>query len=251
MGLIDSHIHLDDVRYQADRTGLLETAKEQGVTDWVVPSVNSDRMQSVIELQGPHVHIALGLHPYWTAEHHESDLDVLADAIENHDVVAVGECGLDYFLPDLNRDKQMTFFDGQIELAKAHDLPLILHVRSAVQAVFERLKAHNYFRAVMHSFSGSVEQAKSIMQKGVYLGFGAAGLNPKARKIQAVIQSIPSSHLMLETDGPDQPFYDQRGQRMLPQHLTRVCDGIAQLKGLKSSDLAASNSHNCKQLFGL
>lgn len=251
MGLIDSHIHLDDARFDADREGLLTSARQQGVSDWVVPSVHAGRIQRVIDLQGPGIHMALGLHPYWTADHHESDLDMLEDLISQHPVVAVGECGLDHFLPDLDRDQQARYFDAQVALAKKHDLPLILHVRGAVQAVFEGLKKHQYFKAVMHSFSGSIEQAKQMVDHGIYLGFGAAGLNPRAKRLQAVIQSVPLDHLMLETDGPDQPFHDRRAKRMEPADLHRVCHEMAQLKGVSMDELAQASNHNCRTLFGL
>ncbi len=251
MGLIDSHIHLDDLRYQRDRVSLIERAKKQGVTGWIVPAVNTDRFDAVLALQDQYTRVALGLHPYWIADHHESDLMVLEEVLDSHDVIAVGECGLDYFIKELDRDKQLHFFDAQIEIAKDRDLPLILHVRGAVDAVFERLKAHGYYRAVMHSFSGSVEQVQQMVNSGVYLGFGAAACNPNAHKLKAALQAVPLDLLMIETDGPDQPFYDRRKQRMLPEHLFRVCEEVAAIKGVTSATLSASNNANIKKLFNL
>lgn len=251
MGLIDSHIHLDDERFDCDRAELISDAIEAGVTQFIVPAVKANRFNKAISLQSDHVHVALGLHPYWIADHKVEDLSLLESMIDMYDPIAVGECGLDFYLKGLDKSKQKTFFDAQIEIAKQRQLPLILHVRGAVDAVFQRLKRHDYFKAVMHSFNGSAAQAAQMVSQGIYLGMGAAGLNPKATKLHQLIKAMPLSHLMLESDAPDQPMYDQRGERHLPKDLVRICQAMAELKGISYKTLATASNDNAKKLFKL
>ena len=248
-GLIDTHIHLDDERFDEDRGVLIAEAQAAGVSQFILPAVKADRFNKTLSLQSEKIHVALGLHPYWIADHQESDLNMLETMIEVYDPVAVGECGMDFFLKGLSKSKQQQFFDAQIEIAKQHKLPLILHVRGAVDAVFQRLKRHDYFRAVMHSFNGSSAQAAQMVSQGIYLGMGAAGLNPKATKLHQLIKAMPLSHFMLESDAPDQPMFDKHGERNLPKDLVRVCQGIADIKGLTFEAVATASNNNAKKLF--
>ncbi len=248
-GLIDTHIHLDDERFDEDRGVLVAEAQAAGVSQFILPAVKTDRFNKALSLKSKTIHVALGLHPYWIAEHQESDLTVLESLIKRHDVIAVGECGMDFFLKGLSKSKQQQFFDAQIEIAKQQKLPLILHVRGAVDAVFQRLKRHDYFRAVMHSFNGSSAQAAQMVSQGIYLGMGAAGLNPKATKLHQLIKAMPLSHFMLETDGPDQPMFDKYGERNLPKDLVRICQGMADIKGIPYETVATASNNNAKKLF--
>ena len=251
--MIDSHIHLDDTRFDDNRAELIAAAQEAGIERFVVPAVQSKGFQKLKTLtqQFDCISPAYGLHPYWIAEHTLADLDDLDQWLNEHKAVAVGECGLDFYLKDLDQHKQRVFFEQQIELAKQHQLPLILHVRGAVQAVFELLKKHDYFKAVMHSFSGSLEQAKHITEKGVYLGFGGAITYERAHKLRAVVAEIPLQHLMIETDAPDQPVSAHRGELNLPEYLVDVVSVMAELKSASTSEVIESTRNNCKQLFGL
>lgn len=254
MDLIDSHIHLDDWRFDDNRQQLVTAAKACGIKQFIVPAVTRKGFDKLLSLaqQYTECKVALGLHPYFLKEHQTTDLAILDELLTAHsNVIAVGECGLDFFLPDLDKDRQIYFLDRQIELAKKHDLPLILHVRKAVEQVFGRLKFHNYFRAVMHSFNGSVEQAKQICEHGIKLGFGAAAANPKAKKLQRLVASVPDECILLETDAPDQPFFDRRGQLNRPQDLLRVCQQLAAIRGVSVETLADLTTANTKEFFNL
>lgn len=251
--LIDSHIHLDDERFDYDREQLIKMAKLAGISRFVVPAVNVNRFPAVLKLAQEHdvVAYALGLHPYYINQHSDTDLEFLANSLQGSGAIAVGECGLDYFLKELDRDKQNLVFEAQVVLAKHFNLPLILHVRGAVEPVFQMLKKHDYFKAVMHSFNGSIEQAKKIIDQGIYLGFGPAVCNPKAHKLKQLIEYVPYEYMMLETDAPDQPFHDRQGKRNLPIDLLRVNQDIAAIKSMDPQQLAAQTTANAKQLFGL
>lgn len=251
--MIDSHIHLDDARFDHDRDQLIKSAQEAGVSRFVVPAVTVNKFPALLKIAKEHDMVAytLGLHPYYIDQHGANDLEFLSRSLQDSGAVGVGECGLDYHLKDLDKKKQNLFFEAQIILAKHFDLPLILHVRGAIDAVFNLLKKHDYFKAVMHSFNGSIEQAKQIIETGVYLGFGPAACNPKAAKLKALIEFVPTQHMMLETDAPDQPFYDRYGERNLPIDLLRVNAEIAKIKQLPPIDLAEQTETNTKNLFKL
>lgn len=251
--LIDSHIHLDDARFDFDRKALIQMAQMAGVEGFIVPAVSVNRFPAVLKVAQEHPEVAytLGLHPYYINQHSATDLEFLAESLQGSGAIGVGECGLDYFLKDLDRDKQQLVFEAQVILAKHMNLPLVLHVRGAVDDVFATLKKHGHYRAVMHSFNGSIEQARQIMAKGIFLGFGPAVCNPQAKKLKELIESVPVEAMMLETDAPDQPFYDRAGKRNLPIDLTRVNHEIARIKGIEPDELAAQTTANVKHLFNL
>ncbi len=251
--LIDSHIHLDDARFDYDRNDLIKMAQLAGVTHFMVPSVSREKFSVVAELAKEHPCIShtLGLHPYYIDQHSGGDLEQLATLVGRPGVVGVGECGLDFYLKDLDREKQKLIFEAHVVLAKHFNLPLILHVRGAIDEVFQILKKHDYYQAVMHSFNGSIEQAKTITARGVYLGFGPAVCNPNAHKLKAMVKSVNIEHIMLETDAPDQPFYDRHGKRNLPIDLLRVNEGIASIKGIDPMILAQQTTANARSLFKL
>lgn len=251
--LIDSHIHLDDERFDYDRNELIKMATLSGVEKFIVPAVTVNRFPAVLKIAEEHKAVAytLGLHPYYINEHGGKELEFLAQALQGSGAVGLGECGLDYHLKDLDKVKQQKIFEAQVILAKHFDLPLVLHVRGAVDDVFKTLKKHDYFKAVMHSFNGSIEQARQINEHGVYLGFGPAVCNPKANKLQALVKSIPVEFMMIETDAPDQPFFDRAGKRNLPIDLLRVNLEIAKIKAIEPDFLAAQTTANTKHLFKL
>ncbi|MCB1581705.1 MAG: TatD family hydrolase [Xanthomonadales bacterium] len=251
--LIDSHIHLDDARFDYDRNELIKMAQLAGVSHFVVPAVTVNRFPAVLKVAQAHpaVVYTLGLHPYFINQHQAADLEFLAQSLQGSGAVGVGECGLDYYLKDLDKVKQHKIFEAQVILAKYFDLPLVLHVRGAIDDVFNILKKHDYFRAVMHSFNGSVEQARQVTEHGIYLGFGSAVCNPKATKLQDMIKQVPIANMMIETDAPDQPFYDRAGKRNLPIDLLKVNMEIAKLLGIEPDFLAMHMSANAKQLFRL
>ncbi len=253
MELIDSHIHLDDERFDADRAALVKSAQTAGINRFIVPAVSVNRFPAVLKAAKDHDSVAytLGLHPYYINEHSGTDLEFLAQSLQGSGAVGVGECGLDFYLKDLDRDKQILVFEAQVVLAKHFKLPLVLHVRGAVDEVFHILKKHDYFHAVMHSFNGSIEQAKQIITKGIYLGFGPAVCNPNAHKLKKLIEFIPIELMMLETDAPDQPFFDKREQRNLPIDLLRVNQDIAAIKKIEPLTLAQQTTANAKHLFKL
>lgn len=251
--MIDSHIHIDDSRFDKDRGQLLEQARNAGIEGFVVPATGISGFEKLAQLADSHsdVYPAYGLHPYFVEQHQQHDVDELGRFLENNQAVALGECGLDFYRDDLDRGKQQDIFEQQVLLAKDMGLPLILHVNGAVQAVFEVLKKHHYYKAVMHSFNGSEEQARQITDAGIILGFGTAVVNPKATKLHQVVESVNLDAMVIETDAPDQPLYNKRDQRNLPADLLAVAEFVAEVKNVSVAELSRVTDTTCRQVFGL
>ena len=231
--MIDAHIHLDDSRFDDDREALIKQAQDAGVQKFIVPAVGVNGFEKLKKLSEENKAIipAYGLHPYFLNQHQKSDIQRLDDWLQTNDCYAVGECGLDYFVKDLEQDLQQYYFDAQIELAKKYNLPLILHARNAVDAVYNSLKNADYFNAMIHSYNGSIEQTKKLLEHGIKFSFGGVLCNPKATKIHELVKFCPSESIMLETDAPDQNLYPDFKLRNLPVNLLKIAQCYAELKG--------------------
>jgi TatD DNase family protein len=197
------------------------------------------------------LHPAYGLHPMFLAEHRPDHLDALCRWIDREHPVAVGECGLDFFVEGLDPDEQRTYFLRQLELAREFGLPVILHARRAVDEVIATVRAVGGLRGVVHSYSGSAEQAHQLWKLGFSLGFGGPVTYDRARRLRAIVAQMPIEFLLLETDAPDQPLSTHRGQRNEPGHLREVLDCVATLRDTDPDVLAAATTLNAQRLFGL
>ena len=254
MLLFDAHVHLDDPRLDADRDALLQAARARGIKRYLVPGVTAatwDRTLRVVDT-APGAAAALGLHPYWTAEHRLADLDALQARIQADDtLIAIGECGLDFFLTDLPRRRQTLLFEAQLDLAAQCGLPVIVHARRALDPVIERLRARPGLRAQIHSFAGSEQQAAKLLDLGALLSIGGAVTYARAQRLRRVVQATPLAQLCLETDAPDQPVAGRQGRRNEPACLLAVAAAVAGLKGLSIAELAAATTDNVMRFFAM
>jgi TatD DNase family protein len=251
--LVDSHSHFDAPEFDPDRDAVLARARATGVTRQIVPAVAANswsRLRDVCALD-PGLFPAYGLHPMYLSEHQPAHLGELRQWIERERPVAVGECGLDFFVEGLDADDQQRYFDGQLHLAREFDLPVIVHARRAVDAVIASFKRVGGLRGVVHSFSGSPEQARQLWQLGVLIGLGGPVTYERANRLRTLARTMPLDFLLLETDAPDQPDAGIRGQRNEPSRLTVVRDVIAELRRASPGDIAAATTRNAERLFGL
>ena len=251
--LVDSHSHFDAPEFDADRDAALARARAAGVTRQVVPAVSAStwaRLRDVCALDTG-LFPAYGLHPMYLGEHRPHHLDELRDWIERERPVAVGECGLDFFVDGLDADEQRRYFDGQLTLARAFDLPVIVHARRAVDAVIASIKRVGSLRGVVHSFSGSPEQARQLWQSGFLIGLGGPVTYERANRLRTLARTMPLEFLLLETDAPDQPDAGIRGQRNEPSRLSAVCEVIAGLRDQSPAEIAAATTRNAERLFNL
>ncbi|MCC5062307.1 TatD family hydrolase [Xanthomonas campestris] len=253
MPLIDSHCHLDASEFDADRAAVIARAQAAGVMQQVVPAITAASWPGLREAcaLAPGLHPAYGLHPIFLDQHRPEHLELLAEWIARERPCAIGECGLDFFLDGLDAQTQRHYFDGQLQLAKRFDLPLIVHARRAVEEVIARIKAVGGLRGVVHSFAGSPEQAQQLWKLDFMIGLGGPVTYPRANRLRGLAAQMPLQHLLLETDAPDQPDAEIRGQRNEPARLRTVLDCIAQLRGEPAEAIAAQTSANAQRLFGL
>ncbi len=194
---------------------------------------------------------AYGLHPMFLQDHHRDHLQLLGDWLAREQPVAVGECGLDYFVEGLDPATQQVYFDGQLALARDFNLPVIVHARRAVDAVIASFKRIGRLRGVVHSFSGSPEQARQLWQMGFLVGIGGPATYARANRLRGLVATMPLEYLLLETDAPDQADVGIRGQRNEPARLAFVCQTIAQLRGQTTEEIAAATTANARALFNL
>lgn len=253
MRLFDSHIHLDDPRFDADRERLLADARAVGVSAMVVPGVSADTWQRTLRVcrASPGCHPALGLHPYFLDRHAPAQLDELEALLGSGDVVAVGECGLDFAIRELDRDRQAELFDAQLALADKYSMPVVVHSRQAVDQVSRHLRRYPGVRAHIHSFSGSEQQARRLVDLGCVLGIGATITFDRAQRLRRIVAALPLECLCVETDAPDQPGQGHRGERHLPAHITEVVATIAELRATSVEAVASATFSNAAHFFGL
>ncbi|MEO6138383.1 MAG: TatD family hydrolase [Luteimonas sp.] len=253
MQLVDSHNHLDTSEFDRDRADVITRARASGVTRQIVPAIDAPSWPKLRDVCAAHAGLfpAYGLHPMFLASHQPSHLQDLRDWIQCERPVAIGECGLDFHLPELDPTLQQQYFDGQLALAKEFDLPLIVHARHAVEAVIVSFKRFAGVRGVVHSFSGSIEQARQLWNLGFMIGLGAPVTYERANRLRKLAATMPIEYLLLETDAPDQPDAQHRGQRNEPARLTNVLQTIAHLRNQDAECIAAATTANAERLFAL
>ena len=252
MRLYDSHSHLDAPEFDADREAVIARAEASGVTQQLVPAVayaGWPATKATCALR-PGLRAAYGLHPMYLAEHAPAHLDALPGWIEREKPAAVGECGLDFFVEGLDADTQRHYFVRQLGIARDFGLPVVLHARRAVDEVIATIRRIGPLRGVVHSWSGSEEQAGQLWRLGFSLGIGGPVTFERARRLRRTVATMPIEHLLLETDSPDQPDAARRGQRNQPAFLVDVLREVARLRGESEETVAEATRRNAEALFG-
>ena len=233
--MIDSHCHLDAAEFDADRDAAHARALAAGVEGIVVPAVERANFGAVASLCREHAgcYPAYGIHPLFVARAEEEDLDALRAVLQRESAVAVGEIGLDNFIPDPDVAKQTYFYIEQLKIARDFELPVILHVRKSVDQILRELRKYKVRGGIAHAFNGSRQQADEFIKLGFKLGFGGAMTWQRARKIRELAANLPLDSIVLETDSPDIPpeWLDNDG-RNEPAELPRIAAVLAELRGI-------------------
>ena len=185
------------------------------------------------------------------AEHRPDHLPLLREWIVRERPCAIGECGLDFFVEGLDAEAQQAYFIGQLQLAREFELPVIVHARRAVDAVIAAIRRVGGLRGVVHSFSGSPEQAAQLHRQGFLLGLGGPLTYDRAQRLQRLVRGMPLEQLLLETDAPDQPDAGIRGQRNEPARLAVIARHVAALRGMELDAVARATTENARRLFAL
>ena len=263
---IDTHCHLDAPEFDADRHAVVARAQQAGVGMMVIPAVEVAHFEPVRLLAHQiGAAYALGIHPLRVSQAGADDLDRLQQALHEHRadprLVAVGEIGLDFFVPGLDRPLQEHFYAAQLKLAQAAGLPVILHVRRSADALLAGLRRQPVAGGIAHAFNGSEQQAQQFVQRGFALGFGGAMTHERARQIRHLSASLPAQALVLETDAPDIPpqwLYRHASARAAdggghgrnePAELPRIAQTLASLRGWTLEQTAAQTAANAQAVL--
>ena len=251
--LFDSHAHLDDNKYSADRSEVIAALLEQGTA--FVMNVASDIPSSYqcIKLaeKYPFIYASVGVHPSETGDMCENDMEILKKLLRHERVKAIGEIGLDYYYPEPAREIQKKWFRRQMEIAMEFDLPFIIHDRDAHEDCINILSEFDIKKTggVMHCFSGSAEMARRIVSMGMMIALGGTVTFKNAAKTVNVAKEIPIEHIIIETDSPyltPEPF---RGKRNTPGYVKFVAQKIAEIKCVDVDTVAKITCENTKRLY--
>jgi len=251
MRLIDTHCHLAAAAFADDRDAVAAAAQAAGVSAIVVPAVDLASFTAVRDCcrRFSGCAAAYGIHPLFIRHASEDDLAVVrewscgglgAPAMP----VAVGEIGLDLFIDDPDFARQERFFVEQLRIARAADLPVLLHVRRAIDQVLSHLRRVRVRGGIAHAFNGSRQQADELVKLGFKLGFGGAVTHPRATRIRTLAALLPLTSVVLETDAPDMPPAWLAGCRNSPDQLPGINATLAELRSMEPTELASETSAN-------
>lgn len=252
--IFDTHAHYDDAQFDSDREELLSSMPDLGVTTIVNVSSTLESCEKCVELAGkyPYVYAAVGVHPDEVGALNEETFAEMEALLDNDRVVAVGEIGLDYYWDNESHELQKKWFVRQLELARRHNLPIIIHSREAAADTMEIMKAHAQgLEGVIHCYSYSREQAEEYVKMGFYIGIGGVLTFKNAKKLKEVAAAIPLERIVLETDCPylaPEPF---RGKRNQSSYIQYVAEKLAEIKGMTVEEVIAVTEANAKKMYHL
>ncbi len=249
--MIDTHCHLDAAEFDADRDGVHAAALAAGVGQIVVPAVGASNFPQVQDCVARYQGCvaAYGIHPLYVMQAGEGDLALLRAWLERERPVAVGEIGLDFFVTDVDPARQEHFFVQQLKLARELNLPVLLHVRRAVDAVLKHLRRIVVPGGIAHAFNGSRQQADEFIKLGFKLGFGGAMTYDGSTRIRQLAAELPLESIVLETDAPDIPSAWLNRGRNAPAELPRIARVLADLRGLSVEEIVAATSANARAVL--
>jgi TatD DNase family protein len=267
--LVDTHAHLDDVKFGADRDDVVRRALQAGVAQIITVGADLPSTRSAIALseRHPSVFATVGIHPHDAQKASPSALSKVRDLASHPRVVAVGEIGLDFYRDWCPRDAQRAAFEAQLGLAAEVGKPVVVHIRDkggetgAYDEALKTLRAWLSGRregdpvirspGVLHCFSGDVRTAESILELGFYIGVDGPVTYPAAKALQSVIAQVPLERLLLETDCPYMAPQSLRGRRNEPAFLPEIALKVAQIKATAPQEVARVTTSSACRVFGL
>ena len=251
--LIDTHCHLDAAEFDADRDQVVARSRVAGVGRIVIPAVALANFDAVLQAcaRYPECVPALGMHPMYIGIHRPEHVQALRAAIEQNKPVAVGEIGLDFFVPDIDPAAQEFYFVEQLKIAKEYDLPVLLHVRKANDQILKQLRRYKLKGGIAHAFNGSPQQAQEFIKLNFKLGFGGAMTYPRALNLRRLATELPLESIVLETDAPDIAPVFAHKQRNSPEYLAQIAAVLAELRGLSLEQVVAATGSNAAHILAL
>lgn len=252
--LTDTHCHLDDPRFDADRPAVLERARAAGVTRVITIGYDLSSSKSGVEMAGslPGVFAAVGVHPHDAAGVPPDYVESLRRLAAQPRVVAIGEIGLDFYRDLSPRPVQREVFAAQLRLAREAGLPVVIHCREAYDEVYDILRSEaTGLTGVMHCFSGNWEEARRFLAFGFYISIAGPVTFPQSSKLLAVARQVPFDRLLLETDAPYLTPIPYRGKRNEPAYLVHTARKVAEIREISLEEVTAATTENASRLFGL
>jgi len=253
MQLIDTHTHLYSETFDEDRDAMIQRALACGVTDFFIPAIDStytERMFALEKKYPNHMHLMTGVHPTHVKENYKEELNHVASLLKKRSFCALGEIGIDLYWDKTFLKEQQEAFDLQIQWAKEHKLPFVIHCRDAFNEVFEVLDGHDSkdLRGIFHCFTGTLDQAKQALSYNLKLGIGGV-VTFKNGKIDQFLNQIPLSEIVLETDAPYLAPVPFRGKRNESSYIQEVASKVAEVYNLPFAEIAAVTSKNALAIF--
>lgn len=253
MNWIDSHAHLYGKDFSGDRKEMVERALAAGVTRLFLPNIDSGSINSMLELEAQfpdNCYAMMGVHPCHVNENVDHELTVVRTWLEKRPFKAIGEIGLDFYWDKTYTEQQYKAFRAQLELARSYDLPVSIHARESTRECIDVVRSLQDGRlsGVFHCFSGTLEQAREVIDLGFYLGIGGV-VTFKKSGLDQVVEQIDMQHIVLETDAPYLAPVPYRGKRNESSYIPLIGEKIADIKNLKIADVAAITTSNALKLF--
>lgn len=256
---IDTHTHLFDQAFQEDRAEVIQQAIAANVQQFILPNIDEDTMQHTIDLATSypnHCYAALGLHPCSVTDDVHKQLDTVYAFIQKHkeSCYAIGETGLDYYWDKTYLEQQKIALQMQATWAKELDLPIILHTRDSFSHNVELMSQEQdgTLKGIFHCFSGSVEQAKQVIDLGFLLGIGGViTFKNGGKELRETLKQVPLSSIVLETDSPYLAPHPHRGKRNQSSYLPLVANVVAEVKEVSIEEVAMTTTNNARHLFGI
>jgi TatD DNase family protein len=253
MQLIDTHTHLYAEAFDEDRDAMIQRAIASGITDFFIPAIDSEYTERMfaLEKQYPdHMHLMTGVHPTHIKENYKDELEHVSSLLSERSFCAIGEIGIDLYWDKTFLKEQQEAFDLQINWAKKHKLPFVIHCRDAFDEVFEVLDGHDSkdLSGIFHCFTGNLEQAKKVLTYNLKLGIGGV-VTFKNGKLDQFINQIPLSEIVLETDAPYLAPAPFRGKRNESAYLHEVANKLAEVYDVSFLEIAKTTSKNAFKIF--
>lgn len=253
MLLIDTHTHLFSESFDADRDEVVSRALAAGIQQLLLPNIDQATIQPMLALADrypDHCLPMMGLHPGSVEEDYRDQLAVIRANFDERKFIAVGEIGIDLYWRQDNLAAQTDAFLTQLSWAKTFDLPVVIHSRESTAVLLDLLADHDV-RGVFHCFSGTAEEAKRIIDRGMYLGLGGVLTYKNNQNLRDLVKNLPLDRLLLETDSPYLPPVPYRGKRNESSYLVAVAETLCTIFGKGMDEIAAITSRNAQQLFRL
>lgn len=253
--MIDSHVHLDDAKFDYDRENLIENLKEHGLDR--VYNIGADLESSIasVELADKYeiIKAVIGVHPHAASEYNQEVEDKLIELAKNENVRAIGEIGLDYYYDNSPRDVQVQVFKKQIELANKLKLPIVVHSREAAKETFDIISSYKEkykdLKFLIHCFSQSVEMMREYVKMGCYIALGGVVTFKNSKAPKEVAKEVPLENLLLETDCPYLAPEPMRGKRNEPMFIKYSAQKIAEIRGISLEELLKATDENTRRFY--